>query len=59
LSERDRSILRLRYFEERTQQEIADELGVSQVQVSRLLRRILADLRDAIDGPDQRSRPVA
>lgn len=51
LRERDRRILFLRYFEDRTQQEIADELGVTQMQVSRLLARILRDLRDGIGGP--------
>jgi len=45
LSERDRRILYLRFFEERTQQEIAEEIGVTQMQVSRLLRRIMRDLR--------------
>ncbi|KQW43928.1 hypothetical protein ASC77_21265 [Nocardioides sp. Root1257] len=45
LKPRDRLILYLRFFEGRTQQEIGDELGVTQMQVSRLLSRILADLR--------------
>jgi RNA polymerase sigma-B factor len=45
LSARERRILELRFFEQRTQQEIADEIGVTQMQVSRLLRRIIADLR--------------
>ena len=45
LKERDRRILYLRFFEDRTQQEIADEIGVTQMQVSRLLSRILRDLR--------------
>lgn len=49
LPPRDRKILRLRFFEGRTQQEIGDELGVTQMQVSRLLTRILRDLRRAID----------
>ncbi|MEA5456513.1 sigma-70 family RNA polymerase sigma factor [Sinomonas sp. JGH33] len=44
-SERDRELLRLRFVEELTQQEIADSLGVSQMQVSRLLRRLLGRLR--------------
>ncbi len=45
LSERDRRILAMRFFEQRTQQDIGTELGVSQIQVSRLLSRILRDLR--------------
>jgi RNA polymerase sigma-B factor len=45
LKERDRRILYMRFFEERTQQEIADDIGVTQMQVSRLLSRILRDLR--------------
>lgn len=45
LSARDRRIVRLRYFQEKTQQEIADAVGLTQAQVSRVLTRILADLR--------------
>jgi RNA polymerase sigma-B factor len=45
LKERDRRILYMRFFEERTQQEIADAIGVTQMQVSRLLSRIMRDLR--------------
>ena len=45
LKERDRRILYMRFFEERTQQEIADDIGVTQMQVSRLLSRIMRDLR--------------
>lgn len=45
LSDRDRRILRLRFYEERTQQEIADSVGLTQAQVSRVLTRILKDLR--------------
>jgi len=51
LNERDRRILRLRYFEDRTQREIGEDIGVTQMQVSRLLSRILDDLREALDGP--------
>ena len=52
LRERDRRILYLRFFEERTQQEIADDIGVTQMQVSRLLSRIMRDLRtDLADDP--------
>ncbi|WP_244929134.1 sigma-70 family RNA polymerase sigma factor [Nocardioides sp. W7] len=45
LSERDRRILYLRFFEDRTQEEIGADLGVTQMQVSRLLSRILHDIR--------------
>lgn len=45
LSVRDRKLLQMRFFEDQTQQQIADELGVTQTQVSRLLSRILGELR--------------
>jgi RNA polymerase sigma-B factor len=47
LSQRDRRIIHLRYVEQRSQREIGDSLGVTQMQVSRLLDRILRDLRAA------------
>lgn len=50
LDERDRMILYLRFFEDRSQQEIADEVGVSQMHVSRLLRRAIHRVRDAVNG---------
>lgn len=52
LKERDRRILYMRFFEERTQQEIADDIGVTQMQVSRLLSRILRDLREDLGETD-------
>jgi RNA polymerase sigma-B factor len=45
LGDRDRRILYLRFFEDRSQQDIGEQLGVTQMQVSRLLDRILRDLR--------------
>jgi RNA polymerase sigma-B factor len=45
LPQRERQILYLRFGEDLTQTEIADRLGVSQMQVSRLLRRSLQRLR--------------
>ena len=45
LPEREREMLRLRFAEDLTQTEIAERLGVSQMQVSRLLRRSLDRLR--------------
>ncbi|GAB6986515.1 sigma-70 family RNA polymerase sigma factor [Nocardioides pyridinolyticus] len=49
LSERDRRILYLRFFEDRTQSEIGEDLGVTQMQVSRLLSRILGDMREELE----------
>jgi RNA polymerase sigma-B factor len=45
---RERAILHLRFVEDRTQSEIARSVGISQMQVSRLLRRTLDSLREAI-----------
>lgn len=45
LPERDRKILDLRFFKGWTQSQIASDLGVTQMQVSRLLSRILKNLR--------------
>jgi len=49
LSERDRRIIYLRFFEGLSQQEIGAELGVTQMQVSRLLQRILTRLRHDLE----------
>ena len=52
LSEREQTIIKLRYGlgggKERTQKEVADMLGISQSYISRLEKRIIARLRDAI-----------
>ena len=48
LPERDRRVLYLRFFEDRSQREIGAELGITQTQVSRLLNRILSDLRQEL-----------
>ena len=45
LTERDRTILSLRFFEGMTQTEIGQRIGISQMHVSRLLSRALAALR--------------
>ncbi|MGW0532384.1 RNA polymerase sigma factor SigF [Streptomyces sp. NPDC003032] len=45
LPQRDREILHLRFVEEMTQSQIGERLGVSQMQVSRLLSRTIATLR--------------
>jgi RNA polymerase sigma-B factor len=52
LSGRDRTIIHLRFVEDRTQTEIADEVGVSQMQVSRILRATLERLREQVPDND-------
>jgi len=49
LNERDRLILQLRFFEDLTQTEIAERMGISQMHVSRLLRRAVERLRTVAD----------
>jgi RNA polymerase sigma-B factor len=51
LSDDDRELLRLRFFDDMTQTEIADVVGVSQMQVSRRLRRALDEIRTRLDLP--------
>jgi RNA polymerase sigma-B factor len=48
---RERLILRMRYVDDLTQTEIADQIGISQMQVSRLLRRSLDQLRSLTHAP--------
>jgi RNA polymerase sigma-B factor len=45
LPERDRQVLYLRFFKQQTQSQIAEEIGVTQMQVSRILSRVLGQLR--------------
>ena len=46
LSERERRVLELRFFQDRTQSEIAKQIGLSQMQISRILRRTIATLSE-------------
>ena len=48
LDERERKILQLRFFEGLTQSQIAQQIGISQMHVSRLIRRSLEKIRDEI-----------
>jgi RNA polymerase sigma-B factor len=59
LSERERQVLALRFLEDRTQTEIAEEIGVSQMQVSRILRRALNRLTELTrdTGPNRSAEP--
>jgi RNA polymerase sigma-B factor len=50
LTEREQLIVRLRFVEDLTQGEIGERIGVTQMQVSRLLKRILAELRLLLAG---------
>ena len=49
LDERERRIVELRFFHGLTQSQIAAEIGISQMHVSRLLRRALQTMRGRID----------
>ena len=49
LEPREKKILLLRFFKNMTQSQIADEIGVSQMHVSRLLNRTLEQLRTSLE----------
>jgi RNA polymerase sigma-B factor len=55
LDERERRILHLRFFEGLTQSQIAQQVGISQMHVSRLIRRSLEKIRDEIAAEEQAS----
>jgi RNA polymerase sigma-B factor len=62
ISERDRTVLHLRFVEDLTQSEIAARVGVSQMHVSRILRSTLERLRSAVsedEDPDEAAAPAA
>ena len=48
LDEREKQLIQMRYFQNRTQMEVAGILGISQVQVSRLEKKILLRMRHSI-----------
>lgn len=48
LGEREKKIILLRYFKGSTQSQVAKVLGISQVQVSRIEKRVLEDMRDML-----------
>jgi RNA polymerase sporulation-specific sigma factor len=49
LDERERLIVYLRYYKDQTQSEVAVRLGISQVQVSRLEKKILQQMKERMD----------
>ena len=48
LSERDKKVILLRFYKEKTQSQVAKILGVTQVQVSRIERRILNSMKSKL-----------
>jgi RNA polymerase sigma-B factor len=52
LTARNRTILTLRFFHQMTQTQIAEQVGISQMHVSRVLRQTLTFLRDRINSPE-------
>nr|WP_231747862.1 sigma-70 family RNA polymerase sigma factor [Auraticoccus cholistanensis] len=56
LDERERRLVFMRFYEQRTQSDIAAELGTSQMQVSRLLARVMTKLRDVVGSLDDCSQ---
>ncbi len=59
LPQRERDIVRLRFSHDLTQAEIAKELGISQMHVSRLLRSALASLRAVMEDEESGQARVA
>ena len=59
LDERERKILHLRFFNGLTQSQIAQQIGISQMHVSRLIRRSLEKIRDEIAAEEEAGTPVA
>jgi len=50
LEEKERELIQLRYFQDKTQTEVAGKLGIAQVQVSRMEKRILLSMRKKVTG---------
>ena len=48
LNTRDKEIIKLRFYNEKTQMQVAEILGISQVQVSRIEKRILSDFKEKL-----------
>ena len=50
LDSKEQDIIKLRYFMNKTQSDIAKKLGISQVQVSRLEKKILKTMKERLTG---------
>jgi RNA polymerase sigma-B factor len=53
LTSRERLVLRLRYEEDLTQREIGEEIGISQMQISRIIRQALDKLQSYATASDE------
>lgn len=49
LEEREKKLIEMRYFQDKTQTQVAKEMGISQVQVSRMEKKLLQNMRNIID----------
>ncbi len=49
LEEREKRLIEMRYFQDKTQTQVAKEMGISQVQVSRMEKKLLANMRKIVD----------
>ena len=49
LEEREKKLIEMRYFQDKTQTQVAKEMGISQVQVSRMEKKLLANMRKFVD----------
>src|SRR6266513_1895746 len=58
LDDRERTILHLRFFKGLTQSQIAQQVGISQMHVSRLIRRSLEKIREEIAADEEAGRPL-
>jgi RNA polymerase sigma-B factor len=58
LGDREREVLRLRFAEDLTQSEIGARVGISQMQVSRLIRRALSKLRRVADATERKEQEL-
>lgn len=54
LSEENRKLLVMRYYENKTQTEVASKFGISQVQVSRMEKKILRILKERVSGAERK-----
>ena len=50
LPESERKLIIWRYLQEQTQTKVAERMGISQVQVSRMEKRILKTMRERLEG---------